>query len=208
MKLFTPFSSLGVMHRMAIPDGDAGSTGSSGGTSSTEGPAAGGTAATAPEKTFSQAEVDKIVTDRIARERKKTPNVDELKEKAQKWDQQQAESMTEVEKLKLACDAANAAKLDAEAKVKAAETRVTKTALLQKAGIPMELIDRVRGETEEEILADIELLKPLITTAQKKVTGGMFPAGTTTPTPEAGAYGTELAKRFKNAAPKSNFFTR
>ena len=204
MKFFTRPAAFAPMY---LPDGDAGGAADPTPAAGSEPTTTTTTTTTSPEKTFSQADVDKIVAERIARERKKTPNVDELKDKAQKWDQQQAENLSEVERLKLERDAANAAKLEAESKVKAAEARVTKTALLQKAGIPMELIDRVRGETEEEIKADIELLKPLIAPL-KKVTGGMFPAGTTTTPPEAGAYGVELAKKFSNVAPKSKFFTR
>lgn len=215
MKLFNSFAPKSAA-MFFEPDGDPGGTPGTPGTPGTSGtpgdPGAGGSSDPANgEKTFSQADVDRIVTERIARERKKLPNIDELKEKAQKWDQQEAASLSEIDKLKKACEAATTARLEAEARAKAADVKAIKTLLIQKAGIPMDLIDRVRGETEEEIKADIEVLKPLLSTTTKKGAGGMVPPGSDPKSGDpdkAGAFGADLAKKYTNKVPKTNFFAR
>ena len=87
MKLFNSFAPKSAA-MFFEPDGDPGGTPGTPGTSGTSGtpgdpgdPGAGGSSDPANgEKTFSQADVDRIVTERIARERKKLPNIDELKE--------------------------------------------------------------------------------------------------------------------------------
>ena len=218
MKLFNLFAPK-FAAMFFEPDGDPGGTPGTPGTPGTSGtpgtPGAGGSSDPANgEKTFSQADVDRIVTERIARERKKLPNIDELKElkeKAQKWDQQEAASLSEIDKLKKACEAATTARLEAEARAKAADVKAIKTLLIQKAGIPMDLIDRVRGETEEEIKADIEVLKPLLSTTTKKGAGGIAPLGSDPKSGDpdkAGAFGADLAKKYTNKVPKTNFFAR
>ena len=51
-----------------------------------------------PEKTFSQAELDAVISDRLKREREKYSDYEALKEKAQKLDEIEEKNKTELEK--------------------------------------------------------------------------------------------------------------
>lgn len=51
-----------------------------------------------PEKQFSQSEVERMVEERLIRERKKYSDYDDLKTKAGKWDQAEAANATDMEK--------------------------------------------------------------------------------------------------------------
>ena len=52
----------------------------------------------ADDKTFTQAEMDSIIEGRLARERQKYADYDDLKEKASKYDEYQAQNKTELQK--------------------------------------------------------------------------------------------------------------
>lgn len=54
----------------------------------------------ADDKTFTQAEMDSIIEGRLARERQKYADYDDLKEKASKYDEYQAQNKTELQKEK------------------------------------------------------------------------------------------------------------
>lgn len=53
------------------------------------------------DRTFSQAEVDQLITDRLKRERKKYADYNDLKAKAEKLDKAERDKLDEVERLKL-----------------------------------------------------------------------------------------------------------
>lgn len=54
----------------------------------------------ADDKTFTQAEMDSIIEGRLARERQKYADYDDLKEKASKYDEYQTQNKTELQKEK------------------------------------------------------------------------------------------------------------
>ena len=85
----------------------------------------------ADDKTFTQAEMDSIIEGRLARERQKYADYDDLKEKASKYDEYQAQNKTELQKEKEKSDAL-------QAKLSALEKKDT--------GVPVELLT---GEDEE-----------------------------------------------------------
>ena len=62
----------------------------------------------ADDKTFTQAEMDSIIEGRLARERQKYADYDDLKEKASKYDEYQAQNKTELQKEKEKSDALQA----------------------------------------------------------------------------------------------------
>ena len=149
------------------------------------------------DKTFTQADVDKLLADRLAKERasaaKKYGDYDDLKKAKEELETLKASQMTETEKLK-ADNAAALEKLAAsEAKIKALELSQLKAKLISASGLPVELAERVRGETEDEIKADIEALKPLIKPATKPIGGNGTPPNDNKDT-TAGDYGRNLAK--------------
>jgi hypothetical protein len=74
-----------------------------------------------PDKTFTQAELDRIVQDRVAREQKKFGDYDDLKAKATKLDELEAANASEIEKAIKRAE-------DAEARAKAASERATESA--------------------------------------------------------------------------------
>ena len=98
---------------------------------------------TAEVKTFTQAELDKIVADRLTRERQKYVGFDELKEKAAKFDELEESSKTELQKA-----TEKAAKLEAELNgyKKAEEVREIRAKVAEETGVPTNLLT---GDTEE-----------------------------------------------------------
>jgi DNA repair exonuclease SbcCD ATPase subunit len=81
----------------------------------------------------SQADLDRIVQDRLARERAKFADYDELREKAQFWDEIESASQTEYERTQDALTAAQERYEAAQQRIVAAELRA--------AGVPGELIE-------------------------------------------------------------------
>ena len=173
---------------------------------------AGGTPPVTTPKTFTQADVDSIVTTRLAREKEKYADYDTLKAAAAKLAELEKANLTEAERLKAEISAATQRAEAAELEAAAAAVNVMKTQLLLAASLPVDLVERVRGTTEEEIKADIELLKPLIKGAPKTPGSKVPPAGTQYQEPEAGAYGRDLAKKLSPSAQAAkaaaNFFKR
>jgi hypothetical protein len=104
------------------------------------------------EKTFTQAEMNKIVQERLAKERAKYEGFDDLKEKAMKFDELQEANKSELEK--------------AQAKVKALEEQIAtakrekeisdiRTKVANEKGLPVELLN---GDTEEACEAQADAI--------------------------------------------------
>lgn len=107
---------------------------------------------TQQEKTFTQEEVNKVVQERLGKERAKFEDYDALKEKASKFDEMQEASKSELQKAQ-----EKAAKLEAQLSSMKKDAEVT--ALRQKVaaekGVPADLL---YGETEEACQAQAEKL--------------------------------------------------
>ena len=99
------------------------------------------------EKTFSQAELDAVVKDRLKREREKYADFDALKAKAEKFDELEAANKSELEKANEEVE-----KLKKElTEIKTAETvREIRESVAKETGIPAHLLT---GKTEEECKA-------------------------------------------------------
>lgn len=95
------------------------------------------------EKTFTQAELDSIVKSRLYEEKQKFGNYDELKKKAERLDQLEEASKTELQK---AQDKAAKAEAELQQYKKAEELREIKAKVSTKTGVPSELLT---GENEE-----------------------------------------------------------
>lgn len=100
------------------------------------------------QKTFTQAELDKIVTNRVAREREKYSDYQDLQEKAKKFDEIEESNKSELEKLteknnslatKLKALTAQNTLRDAQDKV-AADT-----------GLPISVVKTLSGSTVDEL---------------------------------------------------------
>lgn len=108
------------------------------------------------EKTFTQAELDAVVKDRLKREREKYADYDAVKEKATKLDEIEAANKSELEKAN-----EKAAKLEAELNgiKKAAELREMREKIATENNIPANLLT---GATEDECKAQVESIKGLL----------------------------------------------
>lgn len=90
-------------------------------------------AESAAAKTFSQAELDRIIQDRLARQKEQFKGYDELKEKASKFDELEAANATELEKASARAEAAEKRATEIEAESK--ETRI-RSAIIAEAAKP------------------------------------------------------------------------
>lgn len=105
-----------------------------------------GTQAASVEKTFTQAEMDAIISDRLKRERAKYADYSELQAKAAKYDEAEEANKSELQKaveerdaLKAQVDKLNEEKAHADAVAKAAAEH----------GVDAALLARMSGDVEE-----------------------------------------------------------
>ena len=98
----------------------------------------------ATEKTFTQAELDVIVGDRLKREKAKYADYDDLKAKAEKFDQMEEDSKTELQK---AIERGNALQTELDAIKSANEIRDIRYRVAEETGVPVNVLT---GKTEDE----------------------------------------------------------
>lgn len=104
------------------------------------------TTATAPEteeRTFTQAELDAIVTERLKRDRAKYADYEALREKAEKLDKIEEANKSELEK---AIERGNALENELNTLKKAAEVRKIRDSVASETGVPANLLT---AETED-----------------------------------------------------------
>lgn len=108
------------------------------------------------EKTFTQDELNRIIDERLKREREKFAGFDEFKAKAAQLDEIQEASKSEMEKL---MDRAS----KAESELEAMRTEKARRDLLDKVsketGVPAELL---KGDTEEELAASAQQIAEFV----------------------------------------------
>jgi hypothetical protein len=110
------------------------------------------------EGKLTQAEVDAIVADRLARERKKYANYSELKKASEELAELKKSQMTEVEKLKAELAEKDALLQSKDQELSSLKLERVKAAKLAEAGVAAEWIDSVSGTTEEEVAASVTKL--------------------------------------------------
>lgn len=110
------------------------------------------------EAKFTQADIDRFIKERLERE-----GIKELREKARKLDELQKSQLS-------AEDAAKATVTDLQQKLVVSEAgraklelEHLKDELLDKAGLPRAWAKRIIGTSEQEILADIDILRRQLT---------------------------------------------
>lgn len=143
-----------------------------------------------------QADLDRIIADRLSREKAKYADYPDLKAKAAKFDEVEQANKTELQK---ALDRAAAA----EAKVASYETRdqVSTWAKEIVAGSPIPA-DALRGSSKEELQAHFDQLKALVPSSEDQPTpkgliGPYVPAEGTKPTTPAQTNGQIFADFLK-----------
>ena len=97
-----------------------------------------------PEKTFTQAEVDAIVGDRLKRDRQKYADYDALKEKANKFDEMEEANKTELQK---AIERGDALQVELDKLKGANAVRDLRIKIAEETGVPANLLT---GSTEDE----------------------------------------------------------
>ncbi len=104
------------------------------------------------EKTFTQEEVNEFVENRLAKERRKFADYDTLKDKAEKYDEQQNEGKTELQK---ANERAEGLQKELDALKNANSINQARTKVSKETGVPTELLT---GEDEESCKAQAEAI--------------------------------------------------
>lgn len=111
------------------------------------------TGGTAEQQTFSQEEVNKIVGERLAREREKYSDYDVLKKKAAAFDEAEEAQKSELQKEK---DRALALEAELNGLKKKDEVRLIRESVAKESGVPAHLLT---GETEEECKSQAEAIQ-------------------------------------------------
>ena len=95
-------------------------------------------------RTFTQEDVDRIVTERLKRERMATADYEDLKAKAQKFDEMEEANKSELQK---ATDKAAALQAELDGMKKAAKIQAMRESVATETGVPVSLLT---GSTEDE----------------------------------------------------------
>lgn len=118
----------------------------------------------AGDRSFNQADVDRIVADRLAREKGKFADYDDVKAKAAQYDEYQASQQTDLEKLQGQYE-----ELLGKTARTEQELRITRAA--SKHGLSAEAAAFLYGETDEEV-EDAAAKLAALTTATVTGSGG------------------------------------
>lgn len=132
------------------------------------------------DKTFTQADVDRIVKERLQREQGKA---EQLAQKAR--EEAEAKALAEQGKYKELFEKQQADLQAAADRVKALELQTLRNNVATKVGLPAAFVDRLRGETEAEIEADAKSILAIIpkpTAPNINANSGGQPAPITTDT--------------------------
>lgn len=105
------------------------------------------------DRTFTQADLDRIVTERLEREREKSK-----KEAAKAQADAEAKVLAEQGKYKELYDKQQAELAEAQALARASEMRLNQREAAMEAKLPLALADRLKGETKEEMVADAKAI--------------------------------------------------
>lgn len=146
----------------------------------------------AADKTFNQSEVDRIVSERVQRERQKYGDVDDLRKKAARLDEIEAANKSEIEKATEKVTAAERRAEEAEARLKNERTRNAVTIAASKAGFidPADAVPFIDpadieydGETPknlDKLLSSLAKSKPHLVKSESETTttsSGSFDGG-------------------------------
>lgn len=114
------------------------------------------------EKTFTQAQVDAIVGDRLAREKARYSDYDELKEAAAKYAELEEASKSELQKALESAEKSNARVAELEKQIADAQAEAERKKLVDKVAkkyrVPSDKKRFLRGTTEEELAEEAEIL--------------------------------------------------
>jgi hypothetical protein len=113
-------------------------------------------AAQSGERTFTQAELDAIVKERLRREREKHADYDQLKAKAAKYDEAEEAAKSDLQK---ATERAEQLQKELDGMKAAQQRQAIVTQVAKDTGVDAEILATMSGATEDEIKANADLLK-------------------------------------------------
>jgi len=132
------------------------------------------------DKTFTQGELDRIVGERVGRERQKYADYDDLKTKASEYDKLADSQKTDLDRVSGERDSL-------KTRVGELEPENLRLRVSHKKGLPHELVDRLQGKDEAEMEADADRLLGLFKPPADDYDGGARPpAGGPEPEPGLG----------------------
>jgi hypothetical protein len=108
------------------------------------------------DKTFTQAELDRVVSDRLRREREKFSDHDDLKAKASKLAEIEEQNKSEIEKANGKATVLTEEKQSLSDTNKSLEAENLRLRVALDKSVPSDLVDRLKGETKEELEADAD----------------------------------------------------
>ena len=108
-----------------------------------------------PEKTFTQAELNAIVADRLSRERGKYSDYEELKSKAAQFDAAEEARKTELQK---ATEKAEALQKQLDEINQANSIRAMREKVAKETGLPADMMEFLTGADEEACMAQAKKL--------------------------------------------------
>jgi hypothetical protein len=126
------------------------------------------------DKTFTQADLDRVVQERLSRERQKYEGFDDLKDKASKFDELQEKNQSELEKA-----AAKATK--AEKRADDAEGKLLRFEVAAEKQVPSNLLPLLTAQTRVDLEAQADLILENAKTADPTPE---FDGGAREPAPE------------------------
>lgn len=150
----------------------------------------GGTGAGTQERTFTQSELNAIVTDRLSREREQYADYAALKEKAAKYDAAQEADKTDLQK---ATEKVAALQAQVEAYTKADNLRSIREKVSKETGVPASLL---YGEDEDSCKAQAEAI---LAYAKPQTGGTTIRDGGESQTKLTGSTRDQFADWFRNA---------
>lgn len=127
-------------------------------------------------KTFTQEDVDRIINERLAREREKYKDYGNLKKAAEELQALKESQMSEQEKLQAKLAEYEKTVADKELELAAIKADTLKQKVLADMGLPLNLATRIFGTSEEEIKKDAEELKAVLNIQSKPIGSGTNPA--------------------------------
>jgi len=113
-----------------------------------------------PERTFTQAEMDAIIGDRLKRERAKYSDYDDLKAKATAYDAAEEANKSDLQK---ANEKAESLQAQLDALTKANQERELRERISSETGVPANLL---RGGNEDDLRAQAEGIKGFATASK------------------------------------------
>lgn len=113
-------------------------------------------AAQSGERTFTQAELDQIVKERLRREREKHADYDQLKAKAAKFDEAEEAAKSDLQK---ATERAEKLQKELDGMRAAQQRQALVTKVAKETGVDAEILATMSGATEDEVKSNAELLK-------------------------------------------------